>query len=89
MSSETPEASSPHHPHTYTLRQPQIPRGAQIPGPPRIPSNVGQHANPSSHGLSVPVMHSHPAERQSPAPHAPLTPQYPEQQPTQLAPQAQ
>jgi hypothetical protein len=69
--------------------QPQIPRGAQMPGPPRIPSNVGQQASPSSHGLSVPVTHSHPADRHPLEPQAPLAPQNPEQQPTQCAPHAQ
>lgn len=60
-----------------------------MPGPPRIPSNVGQQANPSSHGLSVPVMHSQPTTRHPPRPHAPSGPQYPEQQPMQFAPHAQ
>src|SRR4051794_1514606 len=64
----------------------QIPLGAQIPGPPGIPSTVGQHAKPSSQGLSVPEMHLQPALRQGPAMHIPPELQKPEQHARQFAP---
>ena len=64
-----------------------MPRGTQIPGPPRMPSTVGQQARPSSQGDNVPVMQRQPATRQGPPPQSPSLPQKPEQQSTQFLPQ--
>lgn len=67
----------------------QMPRGAQIPGPPGRPAMVGQQASPSSQGARAPEMHSQPAERHGPPPQSPSLPQYPEQQPRQFVSRVQ